>query len=231
MGLWKARPRVMAPVYTGRGMPASPDPRQNSGTALGDEVYSVLGEAILEGRLAPGERLRDHELAQRLGVSRTPVREALQRLEVIGLVEVSPNRYTRVSTPSAASQRYTQEFVTLLMGNAALLALPRCDDGTLESLVAQADDLVEASHSGDPARILAASAHFFPALTHATGNPAFIRVLREAEFALRRNLVGWRPPIADEPTRTALYREFRDAIAARDGAAAELVLRRLHLLA
>lgn len=194
-------------------------------------MYSVLGEAILEGRLAPGERLRDHELAQRLGVSRTPVREALQRLEVIGLVEVSPNRYTRVSTPTAASQQYTQEFVTLLMGNAALLALPRCDDQTLESLLEQAEDIVEASRSDDPSRILAASARFFPALTHATLNPAFVRVLREAEFALRRNLVGWRPPISDEPTRTALYQEFRDAIAARDGVAAEVSLRRLHLLA
>ena len=193
-------------------------------------MYSVLGEAILEGRLAPGERLRDHELAQRLGVSRTPVREALQRLEVIGLVEVSPNRYTRVSTPTAASQRHTQEFVTLLMGNAALLALPRCDEKTLESLVAGADAIVEASRSDDPARILAASAHFFPALTHATGNPAFVRVLREAEFALRRNLVGWRPPIADEATRTALYQEFRDAVAARDGVTAEVLMRRLHLL-
>src|SRR6478752_2512141 len=74
-------------------VPFSPlDPR---GTVLGDEVFARLGEAILDGQLAPGERLRDHELAQRLGVSRTPVREALQRLERTGLVEVSPNRYTR----------------------------------------------------------------------------------------------------------------------------------------
>ena len=62
------------------------------GTVLGDEVYARLGEAILDGSLAPGERLRDHDLAEWLGVSRTPVREALQRLERVGLVEVSPHR-------------------------------------------------------------------------------------------------------------------------------------------
>ena len=72
-------------------------PLEPRGAVLGDEVYALLGEAILDGRLPAGERLRDQELAERLGVSRTPVREALQRLERTGLVEVAPNRYTRVS--------------------------------------------------------------------------------------------------------------------------------------
>jgi DNA-binding GntR family transcriptional regulator len=50
-------------------------------TSLGERVYQTLHDALVSGQLAPGERLRDQELAEWLGVSRTPVREALQRLE------------------------------------------------------------------------------------------------------------------------------------------------------
>ena len=80
-------------------------------------MYARLGEAILDGSLAPGERLRDHELAERLGVSRTPVREALQRLERTGLVEVAPNRYTRVTTPNDKVQADVFEFVGVPHGH------------------------------------------------------------------------------------------------------------------
>ena len=66
---------VECPVMTTPFAPLEP-----TGAVLGDEVYALLGEAILDGRLSAGERLRDQELAERLGVSRTPVREALQRL-------------------------------------------------------------------------------------------------------------------------------------------------------
>ena len=105
------------------------DPR---GAVLGDEVYARLGEAILDGRLAPGERLRDHELAERLGVSRTPVREALQRLERIGLVEVSPNRYTRVIARRTTRRRPTSSSSSPTSWAIAVrMAVARCTDETL----------------------------------------------------------------------------------------------------
>ncbi|MCC4247974.1 MULTISPECIES: GntR family transcriptional regulator [Microbacterium] len=59
-------------------------------SALVEEAYAALGEAIVDGRLRPGDRLRDVELAAHMGISRTPVREALQRLAAIRLVEISP---------------------------------------------------------------------------------------------------------------------------------------------
>ncbi len=73
-----------------------------SGVSLSDEVYARIGAAILDGTLAPGERLRDVDIATQLGISRTPVREALQRLERFGLVEVAVGRYTRVSVRTTA---------------------------------------------------------------------------------------------------------------------------------
>jgi|SRR5205085_1265914 len=62
-----------------------------------DEAYERLRDCIIHGSLRPGEVLRDHDIAQSLGVSRTPVREALRRLEDEGFVETALNRWTRVA--------------------------------------------------------------------------------------------------------------------------------------
>src|SRR3954451_12106322 len=134
------------------------DPR---GTVLGDEVYARLGEAILDGNLAAGERLRDHELAERLGVSRTPVREALQRLERTGLVEVAPNRYTRVTTPNDKVQADVFEFVVNLMGNAVRMAVARCTDDVLAEALVEADAMVAASAADDHGALARISHRFF----------------------------------------------------------------------
>ena len=64
---------------------------------MGDAVYHQILEALQQGRLQPGERLHDDEFAAQLGVSRTPVREALLRLRELGVVEFAPARYTRVA--------------------------------------------------------------------------------------------------------------------------------------
>ncbi|ARC55583.1 putative HTH-type transcriptional regulator [Frondihabitans sp. 762G35] len=71
-----------------------------------EEVFERMLEAILDGTLAPGERLRDTDLQEWLGVSRTPIRLAIVRLEQMRLIESSPNRFTRVSrsTPERIPQ-------------------------------------------------------------------------------------------------------------------------------
>ena len=203
-------------------------PLEPRGAVLGDEVYALLGAAILDGRLGAGERLRDHELAERLGVSRTPVREALQRLSRAGLVEVAPNRYTRVSVPSERLHSDTHEFFVYLMGSAIRLALRRCSDEELAHALEHADAIIAASRIDDHPAIMAASARFFEHVVDDTDNVAFIRVMREAEIAIRRNLAGWHPFVECPVQRTAGYVEFREAVAERDGARAETLLRELH---
>jgi DNA-binding GntR family transcriptional regulator len=204
------------------------DPR---GAALGDEVYTVLGEAIRDGRLRPGERVRDIDLAARLGVSRTPVREALQRLARIGLVEVSANRYTRVSTPDPTALTDTQEFMTHIVSDCLHIALPRCDDEQLGAMIAVLDEAVELSLAEDVTEMLVANARFFQQTIRATGNAVFVSVMREAGFALQRNLTGWTPEIPDRHERTECYLRLRRAVEARDAAAAEQHLFTLHGLA
>lgn len=73
---------------------------------VGDSVYQELLSAIYDGRLEPGQRLNDIALAEELGISRTPVREALQKLKAAGMVESEPNRFTRVAvvTPEQVRQ-------------------------------------------------------------------------------------------------------------------------------
>ena len=203
-------------------------PLEPRGTVLVDEVYARLGEAILDGRLGAGERLRDHELAQRLGVSRTPVREALQRLARAGLVEVSPNRYTRVSVPNERVLADTHEFFVHFMGSALRIALRRCSDEDLAHTLEHADAIVAASRIDDHAALMAASARFFDHVVEDTENVAFVRVMREAEIAIRRNLAGWHPFVECPVQRTAGYERFRNAVARRDGAGAESLLRELH---
>lgn len=201
-------------------------PLEPSRAVLGDEVYARLGEAILDGRLAPGERLRDQELAEWLGVSRTPVREALQRLERVGLVEVSPHRYTRVSQPQQQSD--TIELVAYSMGLAVRMACARADEDLIARAREQLDEVIAASRADEHTALADASHTFFAMVTLASGNVALLQFIREYEIAIRRDLLGWLPFIECPLGRSAAYEEFRDAFAARDGERAERLLRDIH---
>ncbi|WP_327105219.1 GntR family transcriptional regulator [Nonomuraea glycinis] len=81
---------------------------------LRDDVYHRLRDAIVDGSLAPGEQLRDGELAAWLGVSRTPVREALLRLAEAGLVVAQPGRSTTVSSLNVRDVREARDVVAAM---------------------------------------------------------------------------------------------------------------------
>lgn len=203
-------------------------PLDPSGAILGDEVFSVLGEAIRDGRLRPGQRLRDVELAAALGVSRTPVREALQRLERIGLVEVSANRYTKVSDPSAELVAETQEHLAYAMGNGLRMSLARCSDESLATQVALADSLVSASAADDIPALITRSFTLYQHVSVATRNRVFLAIMREVSPFFTRSMQNWQPLQTDVAARTAIYRDLRDAIADRDGERAEEIVRMQH---
>src|SRR5947209_7160169 len=94
-------------------------------TSLRLRVYAALQSAIITGELPPGARLRDQELATRLGVSRTPVREALQQLEAEGLVATAPRAATRVMALGAPAARDAFPVVAVLHALATRMAVPR----------------------------------------------------------------------------------------------------------
>src|SRR3954464_13330427 len=105
----------------------------------------LLEEAILEGELKPGERLRAEALAQRFGTSRTPIRGALLQREARGLVEVEPNRGAVVRTFDRDDLRDLYEIRALIEPHAAARAATRIEPAAcirLEALCAEDDQLV-----------------------------------------------------------------------------------------
>lgn len=92
-------------------------------------VFRKLRTAILSGRFQPGQRLRERELVSRMGVSRTPIREALRRLELEGLVTTVPYRGPAVTVPTLDSARELYETRAALEGQATALLAAR-GDGT-----------------------------------------------------------------------------------------------------
>jgi DNA-binding GntR family transcriptional regulator len=198
------------------------------GAIFSDEVYARIGAAILDGTLPAGQRLRDVDLAAQLGVSRTPIREALQRLERFGLVEIAVGRYTRVSEPSDTLRDETGEFTAYFMGNALRIALQRCDDAQLAWMIHAMDAVIDSSRREDVLGLFEASTVFFEGVTKATGNSVFIGVIREAALAIQRNLRGWTPFLACPIARHEGYTRLLECITARDADGAEQTLRYLH---
>lgn len=92
--------------FTGRGSPVA--------SSVADQVFRAMLESIVDGSLAAGDAVHDREWAVNLGVSRTPVREAIQRLDGLGLLDVAPARYTRLRTFSPeAAHREARDWASL----------------------------------------------------------------------------------------------------------------------
>src|SRR5207247_863705 len=103
---------------------------RNAGVA----ATELIREAIIEGRLEPGRRLKEEELARELGISRTPVREALLMLQAENLVVATPNRGATVRVHDAGDLDDLYQLRALLEGHATRRATPRISDEEIESL-------------------------------------------------------------------------------------------------
>src|ERR1700712_5387744 len=115
-------------------MPVPADRAALERDLLRDRAYSMLRNAIVDGTLAPGERLRDQELTEWLGLSRTPVRGALSRLEQDGLVETEPQRFTRVAPLDRRAARDAFPIVAAVHALAAELGVPKLTGADLDAM-------------------------------------------------------------------------------------------------
>jgi DNA-binding GntR family transcriptional regulator len=146
-------------------------------TLLSDRAYTVLRAAIIDGTLAPGERLRDAELVLRLGLSRTPIREALARLQDDGLVESEPNRYTRVAPLDRRDARDAYPIVAALHALAAELGVRRLSPDDMRTMRSQNERFAQAIAAADVDEAMAADDAFHAVLIDASGNPAIASTL------------------------------------------------------
>lgn len=151
-----------------------------------DKVYHTLLGWITEGVLQPGEKLSDKALAESLGVSRTPVREALGRLEEKALVEASANRWTRVSRISMDEADLIYPIIWTLETLAAEMALPRLTARDLRQMQTANDRLAGAIFRGDALKASEADAAFHDIYIRQTRNPYLGDILCDLKIRHRR---------------------------------------------
>jgi DNA-binding GntR family transcriptional regulator len=200
-------------------------------TGLADEIAFRIQAGILDGQYPPGTHLQQDELCARFGVSRTPVREALRKLQATNLVDLVPNRGATVRIPTRKELAEVYALRAELEGYACQLAAPNADTGFLEELDrAQADmerATAELEHGGlKPegeaafnARVTLANVRFHAAIHSLADNARLARTIEELQTYFPKDYV-WRA-LRDSPEGHVLsvdeHEAIRDALAGYDG--------------
>ncbi len=206
-------------------MPLPPEATAVSRTCLRDVAYARLRDWIIDGTLAPEEPLRDEALAEALGVSRTPVREALQRLEDDGLVVTVATRRTYVSPVTLTQAREIYPIVATLEALAAQLALPRIDAATLDRMTEANQRLALALEACDAGEAVEADMAVHATFIESSGNQELITVLGDLKSKVRRiDRAFWGTSDRSDSLRD--HDELIAAFRAHDGRAAQHVLAR-----
>ncbi|MDF2575625.1 MAG: GntR family transcriptional regulator [Agromyces sp.] len=155
-------------------------------TLLRDDVYRRLRDAIVDGTFAPGEQLKDGELATWLSVSRTPVREALLRLAQGGLVVARPGRSTVVSSLDVRATRDARDVVAAMHELAVREAVEQFTAADLEAMRDAARRFADALDAGDIDAALRADDELHDIPVAVAGNGAIATVLEQFMPVLRR---------------------------------------------
>lgn len=191
---------------------------------LRDVVFKTLRQAILMGELAPGERLMEIQLADQLGVSRTPIREAIRRLELEGLVTMLPRRGAEVAKITEKDLRDVLEVRISLEELAISLACERITDGIKNQLHDALCDFHHSIQEKDIAQIAQSDVAFHDVIFAATNNARLIQILNNLREQMYRYRLEY---LKDFSTHQQLYEEHRqiyEAIAASGSAEAKKLI-------
>lgn len=150
------------------------------------EAYIKLRNWILDGTLAPGVQLRDKELARQLGVSRTPIREALLRLEDEGLINTKPNSRTSVSSLDFHDAFHLYSIVWTLEALALKQAVGSIQEEQIQTMVAANERLLKGMQAKDRHSALDADQEFHAVYISLSANKELIKILSEIKLKLRR---------------------------------------------
>ena len=162
-------------------------------TLMRDDVYQNLKSWIVQGTLEPEEKLRDIDLANQLGVSRTPVREALRRLEDEGLVETKQNAWTRVSKVDVSLASRIYPILRLLEPLALELAVPQFSSKDFKKMRVLNAAIKKALDAGDGKTAALHDTDFHEVFIARCGNPELIQVIRNLKTNhIRLEIAYWR---------------------------------------
>ncbi len=197
--------------------------------ALHEAVANRIREMIRKGDLTTGQRIVEKRLCEELGVSRTPLREALRTLSSEGLVELVPNRGAFVSKPTMAEVRDMFEAMSVLEGTCARLAAERMSDADLDRLERLHQRLEQAYAKRDPEAYIQANHAYHTLVQKAAGN----RTLDGILSGLRHKVFLHRYRQLYQPDRFRAsmeeHRRLLQAFRRRDPEAAERLMRE-HLI-
>lgn len=198
--------------------------RRGSGVKL---VHDVLRDEILDLDLAPGSPVDEVQLAERFGMSRTPIREALVRLAGEGLVEMPPNRTTVVSPIDVLNLHTFFDAITLMYRVTTRLAAEYHQAAELEKIRALQVEFATAVRSQDALAMIAANRDFHVAIAEAARNPYYyglsVRLLDDGRRLLRLYYRSFDDRLPERYVQE--HDEMIDAIARRDVARADELAR------
>ena len=161
---------------------------------LRDVVFNTLRKAILRGELKPGERLMEIQLANKLGVSRTPIREAIRKLELEGLVLMIPRKGAEVAQITEKNMQDVLEVRKALEELSVQLACERITPEQVEEMKMAAEDFRKVLKSGDVTKIAEADVKFHDIIFAATNNQRLITLLNN----LREQMYRFYPQLLEE---------------------------------
>lgn len=178
---------------------------------LRDVVFNTLRQAIITGEFAPGERLVEISLSQSLGVSRTPVREAIRKLELEGLVVMVPRKGAYVASITEQSLRDVLEVRIVLELFAVKLACERIHEAGIRELESLHRDFTLAVVSNDQLDIAQKDEQFHDAIFRAGGNKRLISIINNLREQFYRYRLEY---VRDIPSHKGLVQEHEALIAA-----------------
>jgi DNA-binding GntR family transcriptional regulator len=207
------------------------DPVTTPRVLLRDIVHDKIRDAIMDGTFTPGERLNDDELIEWLGVSRTPIRDALNELTRVGLVDMSANRYTRVANPEPAQVIEALQTLGVILGGVVRLAVPLLDDKARKPILADIDLAISACEDEDQPTLNTVMLRMFNRYVDHCGNDTLIKLCHDNLDGLAFKLhIASLNTIVDFTTFSGNLPTLRSATIGKDPIAAELATEALHLL-
>lgn len=180
---------------------------------LRDVVFQTLRQAILKGDLKPGERLMEIQLSHKLGVSRTPIREAIRKLELEGLVLMIPRKGAEVAKITEKSLRDVLEIRLALEQLAVRLACERMTPELLQIIKDAAMECAQVENTDDPLAVAEKDVAFHDAIHIATKNQKLINMLDNLQEQVYRYRVEY---LKRDATHSQIVREHDEIIQAME---------------
>lgn len=183
-----------------------------------DQAFTLLREWITDGTLQPGEKIVDAELAEAIGVSRTPVREALQMLELQGFVEMKPGKETRVTGLGARDASNLYPTLAALESLAAEVAAARITEETVVLLKEYNEEFARAIQEKDRKGALEWDEKFHRSMVETAANPYISDFTSILQLHIKRlKFVFFEPSLIPARVSVEEHRAIVEALEERDG--------------